>query len=362
MYNQAAKVSSLGEALLNSGLNILLMPAAPRYWLAGQLRRNFYIPPSGLPQLDVPGGGLLYAAVGALVWETDSPPGLVARVGEDYPQGWLSDLTRRGLDTRGIRILPDVVDVRTFFAYSDRNTRQTDDPVAHFARIGHPFPKALLGYRAPTTPLDSRTRLLPTSLRQSDIPPEYLEATAAHLCPVDYLTHTLLPAVLRQAGFTTVTLDPSPGTMIPAFWDDIPPLLTGLTAFLPSETELRALFHGHTTDLWEMAEALAAYRCDYIVIKCGERGQLLYDSTSRTRWEIPAYPARLADPTGAGDAFCGGFLEGYRRSLDPLEAVLYGNISASLVIEGSGLFYALAALPGLAQARLEALRQYVRKI
>jgi sugar/nucleoside kinase (ribokinase family) len=68
------------------------------------------------------------------------------------------------------------------------------------------------------------------------------------------------------------------------------------------------------------------------------------------------------DPTGAGDAFCGGFLAGYRRTYDPLEAVLFGNISASLVVEGTGPFYALDALPGLAQARLDALRQSVRKI
>ncbi|WP_322808043.1 PfkB family carbohydrate kinase, partial [Thermanaerothrix sp.] len=65
------------------------------------------------------------------------------------------------------------------------------------------------------------------------------------------------------------------------------------------------------------------------------------------------------DPTGAGDAFCGGFLAGYRQTYDPLAAVLHGNVSASLVIEGSGPFYALEALPGLAQARLEALRDAV---
>ena len=66
--------------------------------------------------------------------------------------------------------------------------------------------------------------------------------------------------------------------------------------------------------------------------------------------------------TGAGDAFCGGFLAGYRRTYDPLLAALHGNISASLVLEGHGPFYALEALPGLAQARLEALHQSVRRV
>jgi len=70
----------------------------------------------------------------------------------------------------------------------------------------------------------------------------------------------------------------------------------------------------------------------------------------------------VVDPTGIGDAFCGGFLAGFRHTYDPLQAVLHGNISASMVIEGHGPFYALEALPGLAQARLEALRQSVRKL
>lgn len=286
----------------------------------------------------------------------------MARVGEDYPQDWLEDYSRRGIDIRGVQILPQAVDVRSFLAYTDRRTRYTDDPVAHFARLGQPFPKALLGYQADSHNLDSRTKLLPVSLRQGDIPPDFLDASAAHLCPLDYLTHNLLPAVFRQAEFTTVTLDPSPGYMNPTYWDDVASLITGLTAFLPSEEELRSLFQGRSEDLWEMAEAIAAYGCEIVVIKGGESGQFLYDGANRSRWEIPAYASHIEDPTGAGDAFCGGFLAGYRQTYDPVQAALYGNISASLVVEGVGPFYALDALPGLPQARLEALRQSVRRV
>jgi sugar/nucleoside kinase (ribokinase family) len=337
-------------------------PSSPRFLIAGHLRREYIILPSGEALLDVPGGNALYAAVGLAVWERTPPPAILARVGEDYPQEWLANFSRRGLDIRGVRVLPQAVDVRSFTAYLSRATRVNDDPVAHFARAGLSFPKALLGYRDPSSVLDSRTRLQPTSLRQGDIPADFLDASAAHLCPMDYLTHSLLPAVLRQAEFTTVTLDPSLGYMNPTYWDNVPALVTGLTAFLPSEEEMRSLFQGRTNDLWKMAEALSAYGCEVIVIKRGEGGQLLYDAATHARWEIPAYPARLVDPGGAGDAFCGGFLAGYRRTYDPLEATLYGNISASLVMEGIGPFYALDTLPGLAQARLESLKQGVRKI
>ena len=333
-----------------------------RYIIAGQLKRDFGLIPGGNALVDVPGGNAIYASTGLSVWEHPRHVGIVARVGEDYPRDWLAGFSKRGFDIRGIRVLPEAVDLRNFYVYTDIYTRLLEDPAAHFTRLKQPFPKALLNYTRPRLSYDSRSQLTQTSIRQSDLPLDYLDATAAHLCPIDFLSHTLLPAVLRQNGFTLVTLDPSPGTMTPTFWDDLPVLVSGLTAFLPNEEEMRTLFHGRSTDLWQMMEAIADYGCEIVVVKRGERGQYLLDRATKTRWEISAYPARVVDPTGAGDSFCGGFLSGYRSTYEPLQAVLYGSISASLTIEGSGPFYALDALPGLAQARLEALKESVRKI
>ena len=288
--------------------------------------------------------------------------GLMARVGEDYPREWLNEIHKRGFDIQGIRILPEAIDLRSFYVYTDVYTRVNEDPAAHFTRLQQPFPKALLNYQRPGSSYDSRSQPDTYFVTAIGSPEDYLDATAAHLCPIDYLTHTLLPAVLRQNGFTTVTLDPSAGTMTPTFWDDIPALVTGLTAFMPNEDEMRKLFHGRSTDLWQMMETIADYGCEIVVVKRGERGQFLYDRATRAKWEIPAYPARVVDPTGAGDSYCGGFLAGYRQTYEPLQAALYGSISASLTIEGSGLFYALDALPGLARGRLEALKEGIRKV
>ncbi|MGE5123219.1 MAG: carbohydrate kinase family protein [Acidobacteriaceae bacterium] len=335
---------------------------ALRYIIAGQLKRDFGLIPGGKAVVDVPGGNVIYAAAGLGVWEPPALVGLLARVGEDYPREWLAKFSQYGFNIRGIRVLPEAIDVRSFYVYTDLHTRLVDDPAAHFTRLQQPFPKALLNYTHPRSTYDSRSQLTQTSLRQSDIPGDYLDATAAHLCPIDYLTHTLLPAVLRQNGFTLVTLDPSPGTMSASFWDDIPALINGLTAFLPNEDEMRTLFHGRSTDIWQMMEAIADYGCEIVVVKRGERGQYLYDQARKTRWEVPAYPAKVVDPTGVGDSFCGGFLAGYRQTYEPLQAALYGSISASLTIEGSGAFYTLEALPGLAQARLEALKEGIRKV
>ncbi len=199
------------------------------------------------------------------------------------------------------------------------------------------------------------------TIRINDIPADYLDATAAHLCPMDFLSHMLIPSALRQGHISTITVDPSAGYMNPVFWDDMPHLLRGITAFVTSEEKINALFQGRSHDLWEMAETLAAYGCEVVVIKRGAGGQLLYEHANRSKWILPAYPAHVSNPTGAGDAFCGGFLAGYKSTYSALEGALAGNISASLVIEGNNPFYALDTLPGLAKARRDALRNMLRK-
>ncbi len=338
----------------------------PRFVLAGALQREYLLPPQGRPLLDVPGGSLLYAAGGLRVWETDSPLGteigLLGRVGADYPRAWLHDFEARGFDTRGVRILPTPLDLRSFRVYSDALEAGFDNPVAHFARRGLPFPKTLLGYQPPLPSQENVEKPLPYAPTVGDVPADYLETAAVHFCPLDFTSHAQLLTIFQAGAAVTFTLDPAAGYMHPRFLKNLRSLLKGLTAFLPSEEELRALFWGHTNDLWAMAEELGTYGCELIVVKGGTRGQYLYDAVGKHRWQVPAYPARMADPTGAGDAFCGGFLAGYRQRFDPLEGVLHGNISASLTIEGNGAFYPLETLPGLARVRLEALREMVRKI
>lgn len=337
------------------------MPTFPPLIVAGQLRRLYLLPPEGRPLVDAPGGNLLYATAGVRLW-TEEPIGLIARVGEDYPQEWLRNFQKTGFDTNGIKILPEALDLRSFLVYTDPQTAQRSNPVSHFARLGLTFPKLLLGYQAPDETQDSRARQNPDSPRLMDIPGTYRQAKAVHLCPLDFTTHVQLSTAFRQFGATIVTIDPGPGYMNGNFLTDLRSLLQGLTAFLPSEEEIRSLFWGRTNDLWEMAATLGSFGCQIIVIKRGGRGQYLYETSTGRKWEIPAYPTQSVDPTGAGEAFCGGFLAGYAETLDPLQACLHGSIAASLNIEGSGPFYAFDAMPGLARARLLSLSDIVKEI
>jgi hypothetical protein len=341
----------------------------PTFVIAGRLQRDYLLPFQGRPLVDVPGGNLLYGAAGLGVWvpggtggTSKNSLGLLARVGEDYPNEWLRSFRKRGWDTRGIHILAEALDLRYFQATLPDQTVQRSDPIPHFARLGLTFPKSLLGYQPPSEPSGDRQAPHPASPRPTDIPPDYLYARAVHICPTDYLTGCRLTSTFREASVNTITLDPSAASMTVGTFEDVRILLHGLTAFLPSEQELRALFWGRTNDLWEMAAALGDCGCEFIIVKRGAHGQMLYDSVSKKRWEIPAYPANLVDVTGAGDSFCGGFLAGYQRTYDPVRGVLHGSVSASFTIEGSGAFHALEALPGLAQARLDSLADIVRQI
>ena len=52
----------------------------------------------------------------------------------------------------------------------------------------------------------------------------------------------------------------------------------------------------------------------------------------------PAFPlAKVVDPTGAGDGFCGAFLVEYRRTGSAVDACRFASAAASLLVEGLGV-------------------------
>lgn len=335
---------------------------APTFVIAGRLNREYVLPPSGQPLLDSPGGNLLYAAGGLAVW--DSSIGLVGRVGEDYPRQWMRALNERGFDIRGIRTLRELqnVDLRSFIAFTDTNERSHSNAVSHFARRQLTFPKSLLGYQPPDESRKDPREPELASPSALDVPKDFRDVRYVHICPFDFVSQSQMVNLFKGGSNQTVSLDPAPGYMVPAFWRDLRLVLQGVTIFQPSEDELRSLFWGETNDLWEMARRISEYGPQIVVIKRGSQGQMLYDVPGNHRYELPAYASRMVDPTGAGDAFCGGFLAGFQKTNDPLLSALHGSVSASLKIEGSGPFYELDVMPGLAEARLFALKEMVREM
>lgn len=335
------------------------MPS-PALLLLGRLQRDTIITADGQARVDQAGGNLLYAAAACRLWGKN--PGLVARVGSDFPAEWLDELSDRGLDTRGISVLDQAKDSRRFIAYTDTFTARGDNPIKHFGKWGLPVPKALLSYRGGWHEPDSKKERTLLTLRQKDLPSTYQGAKAAHLCPLDYFSHSLMPAALRDAGVGQITLDASPGFMLPAFWNELPSLVNGLSAFMVEEGLLRALFKGRSEELWEMIEAIAAYNCSAVVVRSAARGLWLYDASARRRRHLPPYPARTYDITDTGSSFCGAFAAELARRQDWERALLVGAATASLAVEGSGAFYIWDTLPGLAKSRVQLLEGVLKAV
>lgn len=92
-------------------------------------------------------------------------------------------------------------------------------------------------------------------------------------------------------------------------------------------------------ELLQKHTGLSAKKIDQLVkllvITRGENGAMVQSDDKR--YDIPIVPANcIADPTGVGDAFRGGFLRGYRLGLDLQTCGQMGALSATYCLEQKG--------------------------
>ena len=59
-------------------------------------------------------------------------------------------------------------------------------------------------------------------------------------------------------------------------------------------------------------------------------------ASNKRKWEIPAYPARVADPTGAGDAFRSGLVKGLLLGAELDVVGRIAGLAATYVVEQIG--------------------------
>jgi ribokinase len=329
------------------------MHQAIQYCTAGGLRVDYLITPEGQVRLRQMGGNAVYSAVGAGIWTKQV--GILSRVGDNYPQEWLDRLEDAGIRTEGVQRVAGWHDMRTFYAYLDLETRVDSDPTRYFDALGEPVPADLNGY-VDSTPGQDLLWFTPLAVRPFDLPSSYSSARGAHLCPQGWVSHRDLARALAELGIW-VSLDPGERYIRTELADQMFSVLPWLGAFLPSEQEVELLLG--RCDPWWAAERFARAGPSLVVVKAGGRGSLLYDHRGRKRWKIPAYPTEVVDVTGAGDAYCGGFMVGYLETQDPVMAGCYGAISASFVLEGYGALHALRYTRAQAEGRLAILRQMV---
>ena len=86
---------------------------------------------------------------------------------------------------------------------------------------------------------------------------------------------------------------------------------------------------------WNKARMLDCESLSFIVVTHGKNGSTI--STCQEEIFVPTVePKTIADPTGVGDAFRGGFLAGYSRGLNLETCAQMGSLSASYCIEHAG--------------------------
>jgi len=116
-------------------------------------------------------------------------------------------------------------------------------------------------------------------------------------------------------------------------------LLRHIDILMVNDSEAREL--SGDWNIYRAARWVLAHGPKKVVIKQGEHGALLAEE--RLVFKVPGYPLEeVFDPTGAGDAFAGGFLAHLARSDDVSEAnlkraMVYGAVMGSFAVEAFGV-------------------------
>lgn len=276
--------------------------------------------PGGRTWMGQAGGNVLFSAIGARVWLDEV--GILARLGSDYPQQKLDEMEARGIYPR----------------LSKSEAPTLHDWALYEAKGGRQFINHINSGSNEEATIDA-----------DEISTEYLQGQAYHLAPVPTEQQARLVDRLKSSR-RIISLDPHENWII-GHEETLFRTLQDVDFFLPSEVEAKRLFGANAPE--NAIQAFAKLGPRVVVIKLGAEGSLVFDALNNQTIHVPPYPANVRDTTGAGDAYCGGFLAGYLLTEDPLTAAQYGTVSASYVIEAIGALSTVQPSQEDAQARLD---------
>lgn len=129
--------------------------------------------------------------------------------------------------------------------------------------------------------------------------------------------------------------------------DILKPIIERCYAILPNENEVHLLTG---KNYLEGAKILLEEGAKIVAIKLGERG--CYITDGRESHIIEAFKVKVVDTTGAGDAFCAGFIYGLLKGKSLKECGILGNFVASRCLTKMG---AREGLPKIIDVPTESL-------
>ena len=243
------------------------------------------------------GGAATFIGLAASYFKTDSA--IVSVVGEDFPVHYLDLLRGKGIDTSGLEIVPGG---QTFFwkgkYMNDLNRRETLATELNVLADFNPI-----------------------------VPENYKDAD---LLMLGNLHPDIQLKVIRQMEKRPklIVLD-TMNYWMDNTWDALMEVIREIDVIVINDEEARQLSGEYS--LVKAASLIGAMGPEYVVIKKGENGALLFHEDHV--FFAPALPLEdVFDPTGAGDTFAGGFA-GY---LAQTENISFGNLK-NAVIHGSNL-------------------------
>jgi sugar/nucleoside kinase (ribokinase family) len=272
---------------------------------------HFAIDSIRLPSRSAPfvvlGGSVTY--VSFVTKRLDAMVSIISKVGGDFPEAYLWWLGEEGIDLSGVTKLANEQTTRFELRYNkDLSNR--------------------------TLKLTSKA----SAINVSDLP-HSLRAKAVHVAPI--AGEISYEVVERLKGCAEVlSLDPQ--GLLRSFDEtgnvtsrgQVDKRLFSLINICKSSRDEISALTGHS-DLKSAIKAVHDFGVETVIVTLGAKGAVL--SVMGTLYNIPACNSRVfVDPTGAGDAFIGGFLTEYIRQKDSLWCACVGSAAASLVVEGIG--------------------------
>lgn len=252
------------------------------------------------------GSPVAYSSVAAA--KLNVKVGIVTKIGKDMPEDLLKPLAEVNVNKRGIKI-----------------GEETTTNLLIYDRLGNKRIEYLK--RAP-------------DIFFEDIPMDYLKAEIIFICPMNYEVPVETVKAIRKNSKATLVVDLSgyggaASSKHPRDRKYLKKLVGYFDIVKVSSEDCRHLFLSDEISYpKKIADLLVKWGANIGIVTLREKGCVVVTKTDK--FEIPAFPVKAVDCTGAGDVYCAGFLAEYLRTKDARKSALFANITSSFVVESTG--------------------------